>query len=68
MGNNRAWSFTRVNLRNPAFYNLYPQPSSNNKYFSNTIIFADDTSVVIASENLDRFGRLANTVASYLSK
>jgi hypothetical protein len=30
------------------------------------IIFVDDTSVVITSLNLDEFGRLANTVVSYV--
>jgi hypothetical protein len=32
------------------------------------IIFADNTSAVITSENWDEFGRLANTVVSYMSK
>jgi hypothetical protein len=32
------------------------------------IIFADVTSVVNTSENLDEFGRLANMVVSYMSK
>jgi hypothetical protein len=69
MGNNRARSSTRVNLRTPCVFIIYINylpPTINTLVIP--ITFADDTSVVITSENLDEFGRLANAVVSYMSK
>jgi hypothetical protein len=63
-----AWSSTRVNLRTPIFIIYINDLPPTINTLAIPVIFADDTSFVITSENLNEIVRLANTVVSYMSK
>jgi hypothetical protein len=70
LGNNRAWNPTGVNFRALLFIiyiNDLPTTTTTDTLAA-PIIFADDTSVIISSKNLDDFCKLSNRVVSLMGK
>jgi hypothetical protein len=62
------WMRNRVNSRASTIHSMYKWPSLRINSLSETIIFADDTSVIISSKSLDNFCTVSILLLSYVSQ
>jgi hypothetical protein len=72
MGNSKTWSSSRVNFRALAFHNIYIYIYNDLPpiidTLSESILFADETNVIISSKNLNDFSTMSNTILSHMNK
>jgi hypothetical protein len=68
MGKSKTWSFPGVNFRAFAFIIYINDLPPTINTLSESILFANDTSVIISSSTFDDFSAISNTVLSHMSK
>jgi hypothetical protein len=68
MGNSKTWSSPGVNFRASAFIKYINDLPPTINALSEPTLFADDTSVIIYSQNFDNFSAISNTVLCHTSK